>query len=160
MTNIGILKECPNCQEQLFKDGQKYCSNCGFDLKFKKENKDFATPDYYYYQSKDVLRSETKIKMEDDAKYTKYQDILKRLRVHMEHITGEDCIAATDDALLVFKTLPKRRHTTEEIRHIVSTGKQIGTIATSIETLYKAIGVFNAEQQGTSEFSDDDTSSN
>lgn len=155
MTNIGILKECPNCSEQLLKEKQKFCTGCGFNLEFRKKNVDFGTPDYFFYQARELAKQGVKPGAEEDIKYNKLADAQKQLKLYLEYLSGEDCIAGISDALAIFETLPFRRHTVDDIRTMVLAGKRIGDMALSIEKLYKSIGVFNAEQNGTSDFSDE-----
>lgn len=154
MTNVGSLKECPNCSEQVFKDKQKYCGGCGFNLNYKKEQNNFGTPDYFYYQVRELARRGVKPNTDNSIKITKLEEARLQLELHLAYIPGEDCIASASDTLEILQTLPHRKHTTDEIRSLVLFGKKIGNIAKAIEELYKSIGVFNAEQQGTSEFSE------
>lgn len=154
MTNVGILKECPNCSQQVLQEKQKYCTNCGFDLNFRKTS-EFGTPDYYYFQIQESVRSHSGTKATPDMKLVKQGEIINRYQIHLEHSTGEECLASLSDALDLIATVPKRKHTIDELKGISTFGKRIGLIATSLENLYKSVGVFNAESQGRSEFTEE-----
>lgn len=154
MTNVGLLKECPNCSQQILTSGQKYCTNCGFDLNFRKTS-DFGSPDYYYYQVKEAIRAASGVKANAELMGVKSEEINGKYQIHLQHITGEETMAALSDALDVIASVPRRTHTSSELKSIATFGKKIGQIANSLENLYKSIGVFNAELPGKSEFSDD-----
>lgn len=154
MTNVGILKECPNCNQQLLVDKQKHCTNCGFDLSWKKENADFGTPDYYAYQVAELAISSAQTRGNEDLKGQRIEDFKVKLKTHMEHISGEEFAAIMSDAYGAMETIMARIHTVDHLKQAITLGKKIGHIAVSVENTYKSVGVFNAESEGLSEFTE------
>lgn len=137
-SNISNLVFCPYCDHELrgAEQNQSRCGYCGESLRRLSSNSLFRLPEYLYTQKQRIL--------DDDERDVETDDVDA---AHRELVTSsfiEDHYAAMNDAYFYLShVLHMRNISPTDLRSLLSLGKKIGALATTIESYIVNGGFLN-----------------
>jgi hypothetical protein len=141
MANAKPVAICPYCRNELSYPIPQSCPKCLTRLA-KADNEHFSTPDYLYYQKKDLIENlDKKVFPSDSEKYwTRVKLLDDDLAKWARECLNDEKIAAMHDAVLILENVMHSDIDAATLKTIVQHGKAAGALADSIERYLKAGG--------------------
>jgi hypothetical protein len=117
------------------------CPQCLKIIK-KPSSEHFESPDYVFHQLATLIEElkKDKLKPDEDTFQLKEEGLRRAAEHWFRTCLHEDRIAALTDAMQVMKHLIYTRSSTGEIRQLIKLAKNIGEVATALESVIK-VGV-------------------
>lgn len=135
MSNVQEIRLCPKCRSML---KGTICSTCGLNTAAIGKSP-YSSPDYIYYQRKDVKRDSTvcplcsKNTKNDFCEHCMRDWRLEEVLRWFKNCPDEDRIGAMEDALNTVRYLMYGKCSGDITKQIITIGKKIGDLSLAFD---------------------------
>lgn len=142
MAKVNQVSLCPKCRTQLPEPIPPTCPGCNVALK-PSFTSPFASPDYLYFQNRDLQEQQTAGKKDPELPEKAAQKLLLEKELWLKQCPDEDRIAALDDAWNMLSYIANSNASADTIKSVIRIGKRIGELASALDAYAIKGGKFN-----------------